>query len=105
MVAEEAKATDGGLDDEGFLRTIAGWNRRMAQQLAYANDIGDLSEEHWQVIEYVKDYYEEYGEGPPVMKIGKATGMKSKQICELFPCGVVKGAYRLAGLPRPPGCV
>ena len=52
----------------------------------------------------VKAYFEKYGTGPPVVKIGKNTGMKAGEICRLFPCGVVRGAYRLAGLPRPPGC-
>jgi len=39
-----------------------------------------------------------------VVKIGKTTGMNTQTICDLFPCGVVRGAYRLAGLPRPSGC-
>jgi sulfur relay (sulfurtransferase) DsrC/TusE family protein len=43
--------------------------------------------------------------GPPVVKIGKATGLNAADICRLFPCGVVRGAYRLAGLPRPAGCM
>ncbi|MCK4776546.1 MAG: TusE/DsrC/DsvC family sulfur relay protein, partial [Candidatus Krumholzibacteria bacterium] len=46
-----------------------------------------------------------YREGPPIVRIAKETGMTSKRICTLFPCGVAKGAYRLAGLPRPDGCL
>jgi tRNA 2-thiouridine synthesizing protein E len=76
----------------------------MASDLAEKNEIGPLTEEHWKVIEFVKSYFETNGTGPPVVKIGKHTGMTAAEICHLFPCGVVRGAYRLAGLPRPPGC-
>jgi tRNA 2-thiouridine synthesizing protein E len=92
------------LDEEGFLKTLSDWSREKAIELAEKNDIGPLTEEHWQIIEFVKSYYEEKGTGPAVVKIGKHTGLSAGEICELFPCGVVKGAYRLAGLPRPPGC-
>ena len=95
---------DGSLDEDGFLRRMSTWTRSMAEELAEKNDIGPLTDEHWQVIEFVKNYYETHGSGPPVVKIGKDTGMSSGEICSLFPCGVVRGAYRLAGLPRPPGC-
>lgn len=95
----------GDLDEEGFLRVITGWDRATAEALAKANDIGPLTDAHWKVIEFVKSYYETHGAGPPVVKIGKATGLSAADICRLFPCGVVRGAYRLAGLPRPPGCI
>ena len=98
-------ATESSFDEDGFLKVMSEWNRSMVEELAAKHDIGPLTDEHWQVIEYVKDYYQTYGTGPPVVKIGKTTGLHAKEICQLFPCGVVKGAYRLAGLPRPPGCV
>lgn len=105
MTEEPMAAVDSNFDEDGFLKTLSQWSRSMAEDLAEKNDIGPLTEEHWRVIEYVKNYYETYGTGPPVVKIGKTTGMSSDEICGLFPCGVVRGAYRLAGLPRPPGCV
>ena len=91
-------------DEDGFLTTMASWNRGMAEALAVEHEIGELTDDHWKVIEYVQDYYATYGQGPPVVKVHKVTGLKSEDICKLFPCGMVKGAYRLAGLPRPPGC-
>lgn len=105
MSVEQTKVTDPALDEEGFLRTVATWSRSMAQVLAERNDIGPLTDDHWKVIEFVKYYYEMKGEGPAVVKICKATGLNLSDICRLFPCGVVRGAYRLAGLPRPPGCM
>ena len=101
----ESTAVEAALDEDGFLKTMSSWNRSMAEELDAKNDIGPLTEEHWKVIEFVKDYYLTHGTGPPVVKIGKATGLSNAEICQLFPCGVARGAYRLAGLPRPPGCL
>ena len=96
---------EGKLDNEGFLLDLANWTREMADELAVRNDVGPLSDEHWKIIEFVRMYYLETGQGPPIVKIGKATGLADRDICTLFPCGVVRGAYRLAGLPRPAGCL
>jgi tRNA 2-thiouridine synthesizing protein E len=93
------------LDNDGFLRELSTWKREVADELAKRNDLGPLTEDHWKIIEYVRDYYLKTGEGPPIVKIGKAIGMTSRQVCTLFPCGVARGAYRLAGLPRPTGCL
>ncbi|MBC8466133.1 TusE/DsrC/DsvC family sulfur relay protein [bacterium] len=92
-------------NEDGFLKEMSGWTREIAEELAVRNDLGPLTEDHWLVIDYVREYYTKWGEGPPIVKIGKAIGFQSKHICEMFPCGVAKGAYRLAGLPRPFGCL
>jgi len=92
------------LDPNGFLTTMSRWDRSEAQRLAIEHEVGPLTEEHWRVIEYVQAYFKTHGSGPPVVKVHKETGLTSADICRLFPCGMVKGAYRLAGLPRPPGC-
>ena len=92
------------LDPNGFLKTMAGWTRDDAEKLAVEHGVGVLTEEHWKVIEYVQGFFRTYGLGPPVVRVHKVTGLSSVDICKLFPCGMVKGAYRLAGLPRPPGC-
>lgn len=83
------------------------WSVEAAESLAKVHGIGDytLSDEHWKVINFVRDYYEKNGRGPAIIKVVKHTGFSLSRICKLFPCGLVKGAYRLAGLPRPPGCV
>jgi tRNA 2-thiouridine synthesizing protein E len=105
MTVQQAKPTaDTRLSDDGFLKTMANWDRAAAEALAKEHGIGELSEEHWRVIEFVQQYYKTYNKGPPVVQVHKETGLHSTDICRLFPCGMVKGAYRLAGLPRPPGC-
>jgi tRNA 2-thiouridine synthesizing protein E len=82
------------------------WTREVAEELARRHLIIEdkLSADHWKVIEFVHDYYRDYCRGPSIVQIARATGFDSKKICQLFPCGTVKGAYRLAGLPKPPGC-
>ena len=105
MTRRQTAQLESTLDEDGFLKTMSSWTRAMAEELAERNDIGPLNEEHWKVIEFVKDYYQTHGTGPPVVKIGKTTGLSASEICRLFPCGVARGAYRLAGLPRPPGCL
>ena len=103
QVSQQVREED--LDNDGFLLQMSTWSRSKATELAERNDLGPLNEEHWQIIEYVRAYYEKHGVGPPVVKIGRAIGLTSGRICELFPCGVARGAYRLAGLPRPQGCL
>jgi len=92
-------------DNDGFLMEMSHWSREIAEKLALKNDLGPLTEDHWKIIEYVKDYYQVHHQGPPIVKIGRATGFTPSHICKLFPCGVARGAYRLAGLPRPTGCL
>jgi len=93
------------LDNDGFLTEMSTWSRGTAEDLAGRNDLGPLTEDHWRIIEFVQEYYQSHGDGPPVVRIGKALGLNPSRICELFPCGIAKGAYRLAGLPRPMGCL
>jgi dissimilatory sulfite reductase related protein len=93
------------LDNDGFMHKGEDWSEKVAKEIAERNDLGPLTKEHWKIIKFVRKYYADKREGPPIVKISKATGMTSKEICNLFPCGVAKGAYRLAGLPRPTGCL
>jgi dissimilatory sulfite reductase related protein len=92
-------------DENGFLVEMSSWSKEIAEELARKNDLGPLTDDHWKIIEFVQYYYKTTGEAPPIVKIGKDTGFTSGYICELFPCGVAKGCYRLAGLPRPHGCL
>ncbi len=92
-------------DPFGFPVNFEEWTHEKVLELAENNEIGDLTRDHWKVIDYVHDYYVKYKVGPPIVKIAKHCGLSSDKICsDLFPCGVVKGAYLLAGLPRPTGC-
>jgi tRNA 2-thiouridine synthesizing protein E len=102
---EAERLLKGQLDSDGFLKEMSTWTREKAEELATQNDLAPLSETHWKIIDFVRKYYVENRLAPPVVKIGRALGLRPTEICDLFPCGMAKGAYRLAGLPRPPGCL
>ena len=93
------------VNEEGFLVKPDIWNREIASFLAKEDGINELKDEHWAVINYIRDYYLEKKLAPMVRLICKTTGFKLKQIYELFPSGPAKGAAKIAGLPKPDGCV
>ena len=65
----------------------------------------ELTENHWKVINYLRNYYLQFGIAPMIRKVCKETGFKLNEIYQMFPSGPAKGACKLAGLPKPTGCV
>ena len=95
-----------GVNEEGFLAKPEEWNEEVALFLAKDQEgLSELTQDHWAVIKYIREFYEENQLAPMVRKICKTTGLKLKYIYELFPSGPAKGAAKLAGLPKPDGCV
>lgn len=93
------------IDEDGFLQKTEKWNERVAKALAEGEVEGELTEGHWKVINYLRNYYLEFGIAPMIRRLCKDTGFSLKQIYELFPSGPAKGACKIAGLPKPTGCV
>lgn len=93
------------VDEDGFLEDPDIWNEEVATCFAETEGIDELTEEHWKVINYLNGYYKQYGIAPMIRKLCKDTGYDLKKIYELFPSGPAKGACKLAGLPKPTGCV
>jgi TusE/DsrC/DsvC family sulfur relay protein len=94
------------LNDEGFLTDPQQWDKSVAEVLAKAEEgLENLSEEHWAVINFIREHYEQTSLAPMVRSICKTTGLPLRRIYELFPSGPAKGACKLAGLPKPDGCV
>ncbi len=96
---------DISVDGDGFLVDPTVWTEEIASILAKEDGTGDLSDNHWKVINYIREYYTENSMAPMVRKLCKASGLKLKEIYELFPKGPAKGACKIAGLPKPDGCV
>ena len=92
-------------DGDGFLIHPETWTKEVADEIAKADGIENLTEQHWAVIKVIRQNYEEKGMAPMVRVICKETGLKLKYIYELFPLGPARGACRVAGLPKPDGCV
>lgn len=94
------------LDEDGFLQEPDLWNEKVAEAFALPEGIdGGLTEEHWKVINYLREYYLKNQIAPMIRRLCKETGCNIKKIYELFPSGPAKGACKLAGLPKPTGCV
>ena len=93
------------VDEDGFMEEPEQWNEAVAAALATTEGVENLSEDHWKVISYLRDYYAKYGIAPMIRKLCKESGYPLKQIYELFPSGPAKGACKVAGLAKPTGCV
>ena len=77
----------------------------MVPELARAEGIADLTDRHWQVIRFMRRQFEENGTGPTVRVLGKTSGVSIKELYQLFPKGPAKVAARIAGIPKPRGCI
>jgi len=93
------------IDEDGFIQEPERWNEEVAAALAKTEGVDELTEDHWKLVNYLRDYYLEFGIAPMIRKLCKATGFKLKEVYELFPSGPAKGACKVAGLPKPTGCV
>lgn len=98
-------------DEEGYLVNLSDWTEEVANVIAKAENV-EMSENHWEVVNFLRDYYNEFQIAPAVRVLTKAIGKKlgpdkgnSKYLYELFPYGPAKQACKIAGLPKPTGCV
>ncbi len=98
-------------DAEGYLAALDDWSEDVARHLAEKDKL-DLTEEHWKVLNVIRDYYAEYGTAPnlrilqKVLKEQLGDGAADKKyLFTLFPYGPAKQGARYAGMPKPTGCV
>lgn len=93
------------IDEDGFIQDPDAWDKPVALSLAQTEGVGDMTDEHWKVVNYLREYYLQFNMAPMIRKLCKETGFPLKKIYELFPSGPAKGACKVAGLPKPTGCV
>ncbi|CAA6604601.1 MAG: TusE/DsrC/DsvC family sulfur relay protein [Alphaproteobacteria bacterium] len=98
-------------DEEGYLVNINEWSEGLAGEIAKAEQI-NMTPEHWEVVNFLREYYNEYQIAPAIRVLTKAITKKlgadkasNKYLYELFPYGPAKQACKIAGLPKPTGCV
>ena len=98
-------------DEEGYLVNLADWTEDVAGAIAKQENI-EMSQNHWEVVNVLREYYNEYPIAPAVRVLTKAIGKKlgpdkgsNQYLYELFPYGPAKQACKIAGLPKPTGCV
>ncbi|MBK7474298.1 MAG: TusE/DsrC/DsvC family sulfur relay protein [Burkholderiales bacterium] len=98
-------------DEEGYLVNLSDWDEDAAKYIAGVENV-EMTENHWEVVNFLREYYNDYQIAPAVRVLTKEIGKKlgaekgnSKYLYELFPYGPAKQACKIAGLPKPTGCV
>ncbi|HEX8960115.1 MAG TPA: TusE/DsrC/DsvC family sulfur relay protein [Geobacteraceae bacterium] len=92
-------------DADGHLANRAEWNEEVARLLAEEEGIMQLTDRHWAVIRYMQKEFETKGDAPSIRKLTKESGVDTKELYSLFPKGPAKKAAKIAGLPKPKGCI
>ena len=99
-------------DEDGFLLSLNDWSMDVAAQIAKKEDVA-MSDRHWEIVNFLRNYYSEFQIAPAikilVKEIAKKNNIEKKEasdlLYELFPSGPAKQACKIAGLPKPTGCV
>lgn len=98
-------------DKQGYLLDSNDWSEELAPIIAEQENI-TLSEQHWEVVHFVRDFYVEYNTSPAIRMLVKAMAKKlgeekgnSMYLYKLFPKGPAKQATKIAGLPKPARCI
>jgi len=99
-------------NNEGFLESAEDWSPKVAEAIACEDGI-DLSENHWEIIEFLRNFYKQHEISPPsnrlFVKAVKEAFDEEKgnsiYLMQLFPGTPAKTACRIAGLPRPTNCL
>lgn len=92
-------------DNEGFLWSADDWSEDLAAALATEAGLAALSEEHWRVMRFLRQYYGQNGRAPLNRQLAAGTEMPLLALERLFPGGIKQGARRIAGLPNPKTCM
>ncbi len=105
MTVLKVNGRDIALNDEGFLLHPEEWSEEVARAIGARENLPELTDAHWRVILYLRDYYQHFRIAPMFRKLSKDTGISLKEIESLFPGRPAKIAYKMAGLPKPSGCL
>ena len=97
--------TEVTVSDEGFFADPQQWREEMAPQIAREAGIETMTEQHWRVVKFMRHEYAEKGTGPSVRALSKTSGVSVKELYQLFPKGPAKLAAKIAGIPKPRGCI
>jgi dissimilatory sulfite reductase related protein len=91
-------------DHEGFFWEASDWSEEAAAILARESGLAELTEAHWVVMRFFREYYLYHGRAPLNRHLKGGTGLSLQALEGLFPGGIRLGARRLAGLPNPKSC-
>ena len=105
MASKDCAGVAIDVNDEGFLTDHTQWTKEIAETIAQEEEIGELTDGHWKVIDFLQKYYKENDSMPTIRKVNKVGGIPTKEFYQLFPGGPLKKASKIAGLPKPASCV
>ena len=92
-------------DEDGHLLNPGDWNEEIAREIALREGIGELTEEHWLAIRYLREVHEQEGAPPSLRRLTRESGIDTQALYRLFPGGPAKKAAKIAGVPKPKNCV
>jgi tRNA 2-thiouridine synthesizing protein E len=93
------------VDADGHLANRSMWNENLARAIAKDEGIDSLTDRHWAVVNYMRKEFDAKGDAPSIRKLTKESGVETKELYALFPKGPAKKAAKIAGLPKPKGCI
>lgn len=98
-------------DEEGYLKNLDDWSEALAIEIAKQDNI-ELSEAHWEIVRFIREFYQEYKTSPAIRMLVKSLAQRfgeekgnSRYLQRLFPAGPAKQATKIAGLPKPAKCL
>lgn len=92
-------------DNDGFMVDPDLWNNDVACAIADEEGIDEMTEDHWKVVNFIREHWKENDLAPTVRLLCKESGVSVREVYKLFTSGPARGACRIAGLPKPEGCV
>lgn len=92
------------VNEEGYLTDFSQWNKSIAEEISKLEGVGELSPKHWEVLNFIQDQYKK-SVPLTIRKIGASGVTDIKEFYALFPNGPLKKAAKIAGIPKPVGCI
>jgi tRNA 2-thiouridine synthesizing protein E len=105
MTTRTIAGTEVETNEEGFFVDPAQWNDDIGAEIAKEAGIDPMTDRHWQVVRFMRQQYLDTGSAPSIRALGKASGVPVKELYQLFPKGPAKLAAKIAGIPKPRGCI
>jgi tRNA 2-thiouridine synthesizing protein E len=93
------------VDAEGFLQKPEQWSEDVAIEIARQTGIDPMTDQHWQVVRFMRERYLQNGQAPTIRTLGRESGVSTRELYRLFPKGPAKLAARIGGIPKPHGCI
>lgn len=105
MATQVIAGQEVAVDDEGFMTDPSQWSDEIAEVLAKQIAIDPLTDEHWSVIRFLREDFEQEGQTATIRRVSTVAGVPTKQLYTLFPKKPAKKMAYISGLPKPKGCV